>query len=83
MFQVICTKCNQSKDDNLAPTCRCGGGYRTSVNRAETKTRLRMIKSGEYRAAARRDCHADRGLVADYHGLPLVNEYVTQTLARW
>lgn len=44
---VICTKCNQSKDDNLAPTCRCGGGYRTSLNRGETKTRLKMIKSGE------------------------------------
>lgn len=46
--QVICVKCGQSKDDNLAATCGCGGSYRTSLNRGEGKTRLKMIKSGEF-----------------------------------
>jgi hypothetical protein len=40
-------KCGQSKDDNIAPTCGCGGSYKTSMNRGELRTRLRMIKSGE------------------------------------
>lgn len=44
---VICVKCSQTKDDNLAPTCKCGGAFRTSINKGEVKVRLRMIKSGE------------------------------------
>lgn len=36
-----------SKDDNIAPTCSCGGSYRTSLSRVEVKTKLKMIKSGE------------------------------------
>ncbi|ORY22632.1 hypothetical protein BCR39DRAFT_551237 [Naematelia encephala] len=42
---VICAKCNQSKDDNIPPTCKCGGAYKSSVNKGEAKTKLRMIKS--------------------------------------
>ncbi|OCF45186.1 DNA polymerase epsilon catalytic subunit A [Kwoniella heveanensis CBS 569] len=42
---VICMKCAQSKSDNLAATCHCGGSFRTSLNRAEMRTKLRMIKS--------------------------------------
>jgi len=43
---IICVKCSQSKDDNLAPTCHCGEGYRTSLNRGEMRTKLKMIRSG-------------------------------------
>ncbi|RSH85546.1 DNA polymerase epsilon catalytic subunit [Saitozyma podzolica] len=42
---VVCTKCSMSKDDNIAPTCSCGGSYRTSLSRVEVKTKLKMIKS--------------------------------------
>ncbi|KAK4686206.1 DNA polymerase epsilon subunit 1, partial [Tremellales sp. Uapishka_1] len=42
---IVCVKCHQSKSDNLAPTCGCGGGYRTTTNRAELKNRLKMINS--------------------------------------
>jgi len=45
--QVICVKCAQSKDDNIAPTCHCGGSYKTSMNRGEAKNKLKMIQSGE------------------------------------
>jgi hypothetical protein len=46
LLQVMCVKCNQSKDDNLAPNCRCGGSFRTVMNRGEMKTRLKMILGG-------------------------------------
>lgn len=42
---VICLKCSQTKSDNLAATCKCGGGFRTTSNRNELKTKLKMIKS--------------------------------------
>lgn len=55
---IICAKCGQSKDDNLAPTCQCGGAFKTSVNRGEGRTRLKMIASvAEYHGLA---------LVGDY-----------------
>ncbi len=44
---VVCAKCGQSKDDNLAPTCGCGGAYRTAINKGDVRNKLRMIKSGE------------------------------------
>ena len=47
IMQIICVKCSLSKDDNLASTCHCGGGYRTSLNKSELRTKLKMIKSGE------------------------------------
>ncbi|WVQ80319.1 DNA polymerase epsilon catalytic subunit A [Cryptococcus sp. DSM 104549] len=42
---VVCIKCSQTKSDNLAATCNCGGAFRTSLNRNEMGTKLRMIKS--------------------------------------
>lgn len=42
--QIICTKCSTSKDDNLAPTCHCGGSYKPSLNRNEMKGRLRVLQ---------------------------------------
>lgn len=47
VHQVICLKCSQTKSDNLAATCKCGGGFRTTSNRNELKTKLKMIKSGK------------------------------------
>lgn len=44
---VICQKCSQSKSDNLAPTCHCGGAFRPSLNRSELTNKLKMIQSGE------------------------------------
>jgi len=44
---VICQKCGESKSDNLAPTCHCGGSFRPSLNRADATSKLRMIQSGE------------------------------------
>ena len=45
---MICVKCAQSKDDNIAPTCHCGGAYRASLNKGEMRTKLKMIKSGKW-----------------------------------
>lgn len=46
---VVCTKCGQIKDDNLAPTCHCGGSFRPGLPRGEITTKLNMVKSvGEY-----------------------------------
>ncbi|ORX34724.1 hypothetical protein BD324DRAFT_652983 [Kockovaella imperatae] len=42
---LVCLKCNLSKDDNLAPTCQCGGSFKPSLNRGEMRNKLRMIKS--------------------------------------
>ncbi|WVR03512.1 DNA polymerase epsilon catalytic subunit A [Kwoniella sp. DSM 27419] len=42
---VICMKCSQSKSDNLAATCHCGGSFKTSLNRGDIRTKLKMIKS--------------------------------------
>jgi DNA polymerase epsilon subunit 1 len=42
---VICLKCSESKSDNLAATCRCGGSFRPALNRNDTTARLKMIQS--------------------------------------
>ncbi|KAK8845494.1 DNA polymerase epsilon catalytic subunit A [Kwoniella newhampshirensis] len=42
---VICQKCSQSKADNLAATCGCGGSFKPSLNRNELRTKMKMIKS--------------------------------------
>ena len=53
MNQVVCTKCHTSKDDNLAPTCHCGGSYKPSLNRNEMKGRLRVFEGiSEYHELA-------------------------------
>lgn len=50
---VTCIKCGEDKSDNLAPTCKCGGSFRPSLNRAETGAKLRMIQSvAEYHKLA-------------------------------
>ncbi|WVN90957.1 DNA polymerase epsilon catalytic subunit A [Cryptococcus depauperatus CBS 7841] len=42
---IACQKCRQSRADNLAAACSCGGGFKTTTNRNDLKTRLKMIKS--------------------------------------
>ncbi|KAL7418809.1 DNA polymerase epsilon catalytic subunit [Cryptotrichosporon argae] len=55
---VVCVKCSQSKSDNLAPTCGCGGSYRPALNRVELKNKLKMIQS-----VAK---HHDLGMILEY-----------------
>jgi DNA polymerase epsilon subunit 1 len=50
---VMCVKCGESKSDNLASTCSCGGAFRPALNRAEVTGKLKMIQSGEYSCVAR------------------------------
>jgi len=80
---VICNKCNQSKDDNIAPTCQCGGSYKTSMNRAELKTKLKMIQSGMLPILMKSSRKAGLILVCGYHELAMAGEYVGQVLDRW
>ncbi|RXK36753.1 DNA polymerase epsilon catalytic subunit A [Tremella mesenterica] len=42
---VNCSKCGQSKDDNISSTCHCGGSFRSSLNKGEMKMKLKVIKS--------------------------------------
>lgn len=44
---VLCIKCGQSKSDNLAPTCSCGGSFKPALNRNDQTNKLKMIQSGE------------------------------------
>lgn len=82
--QVICVKCGQSKDDNIAPTCQCGGAYKTSMNRGDAKNKLKMIQSGECCPAKRlSQCAVGLMVVCDYHDLQMAGEYVASVLSRW
>ncbi|GMK56709.1 hypothetical protein CspeluHIS016_0305490 [Cutaneotrichosporon spelunceum] len=42
---VVCLKCGEDASTNVAPTHKCGGSFRPSLNRGDVGARLRMIDS--------------------------------------
>jgi hypothetical protein len=48
VLQLACQKCSQIKSDNLSPTCSCGGSFRETAGRYDTKKRLKSIVSSEF-----------------------------------
>lgn len=42
---IVCLKCGQIKEDNLAQTCQCGGSFKPSLPRGEITAKLNMLKS--------------------------------------
>ncbi|ODN97119.1 DNA polymerase epsilon catalytic subunit A [Cryptococcus amylolentus CBS 6273] len=80
---VACVKCSQMRSDNLAATCRCGGSFKPTVNKAEARNKLKMIKSGEHNSIGEVPKKLMSMTVCDYHKLPLAGSFVEETLSRW